>query len=68
MQTTEIAMHDRSHRTFLETALEGPDGCLGLTINITDVLAAITGFQGLDYPFEPTADDPCKSICMSVLP
>ena len=28
-------------------------GCLDLLINITDVLSAITGFQGLDYPFEP---------------
>ena len=48
--------------------LEGPDGCLDLTINITDVLAAITGFQGLDYPFEPTADDPCDSTCGNPLP
>lgn len=43
-------------------------GCLDMTINITDVLAAVTGFQGLDYPFERTADNPCESMCVSPLP
>ena len=43
-------------------------GCLDLLINITDVLSAVTGFQGLPYPFERTAEDPCKSTCVNPLP
>lgn len=42
--------------------------CLDLKINITDVLAAVAGFQGLSYPFEPTANDPCDSACVSPWP
>lgn len=43
-------------------------GCLDLLINITDVLSGIVGFQGLGYPFEPTAADPCDSTCANPLP
>ena len=42
--------------------------CVDLTINVTDVLASLSGFSGLDYPFTPTADDPCDSTCLNVLP
>ena len=41
-------------------------GCLDLTINVTDVLSSLAGFMGLDYPFTPTASDPCDSSCASV--
>ncbi len=43
-------------------------GCLDLFINIADVLFSISGFQGLSYPFVPTADDPCASTCLNPLP
>lgn len=43
-------------------------GCLDLRLNITDVLAGVTGFQGLDYSFDPTAEDPCDSTCISPIP
>lgn len=43
-------------------------GCLDLRVNITDVLATVTGLQGLDYQFEPTAEDPCESTCINPLP
>ena len=43
-------------------------GCLDLLISITDALRAISGFQGLDYPFEPSAPDPRDSTCVSPLP
>ena len=39
-----------------------------LTINVTDVLASLSGFVGLGYPFAPTASDPCDSMCPAVLP
>ena len=42
--------------------------CLDLVINISDVLFALAGFQGLSYPFAPTASDPCDSKCVSPLP
>ncbi len=42
--------------------------CLDLVINITDVSASIAGFQGLSYPFDRKADDPCDSPCMHPLP
>ncbi len=42
--------------------------CLDLTINVTDVLASLSGFVGLDYPFTPTAADPCNSTCPGVSP
>ncbi len=48
--------------------LEGPDGCIDLTINISDVVSAISGFQGLDYPFEPSALNACDSTCPNPLP
>ncbi len=48
--------------------LEGPDGCIDLVTNITDVLQAISGFTGLDYPFVPSAIDPCDSTCPNPLP
>ncbi len=41
--------------------------CLDLFINITDVIQAVSGFQGLSYAFEPTAADPCDSTCDSPL-
>ena len=43
-------------------------GCLDLQINITDVLFALGGFQGFSYPFEPSATDPCDSLCSNPLP
>ena len=43
-------------------------GCPDLVINITDVLSAVSGFQGLDYPFAPTALAPCDSTCKSPRP
>ena len=43
-------------------------GFLDLIINITDVLKAVTGFQGVPYPFEPSAADLCNSTCVSPLP
>ena len=43
-------------------------GCLDLTINITDVLSGVLGFQGIGYSFEPTAPDPCDSTCANPLP
>ncbi len=42
--------------------------CLDLTVNVTDVLASLAGFVGLDYPFTLTAADPCDSTCPNVLP
>ncbi|MCH7872694.1 MAG: hypothetical protein IID33_13440 [Planctomycetes bacterium] len=42
--------------------------CLDLKINVTDVLASLAGFVGLNYPFTPTAADPCGSTCPNVLP
>ncbi len=42
--------------------------CLDLKINMTDVLFAVRGFQGLLYPFQPTADDPCDSTCINPIP
>ncbi len=42
--------------------------CLDLRINITDVLASVIGFQGLMYPYEPKAADPCDSPCANPLP
>ncbi len=43
-------------------------GCPDLIINISDVMHAVGAFQGLSYPFEPTADDPCDSTCVNPLP
>lgn len=43
-------------------------GCLDLVINITDALRGIGAFQGLPYPFTPTAVDPCDSTCVNPLP
>lgn len=43
-------------------------GCLDLIINITDVLSGVSGFQGLVYPFAPSAPTPCGSICPNPLP
>jgi len=42
--------------------------CVDLVINIADVLFALSGFQGLSYPFEPSALDPCNSTCFGPLP
>ncbi len=42
--------------------------CLDLMINVTDVLASLAGFVGLNYPFTATAADPCDSTCSNVLP
>ena len=42
--------------------------CVDLKINVTDVLSSLAGFVGLDYPFTPTAGDPCNSTCPNVLP
>ena len=42
--------------------------CLDLKINVTDVLSSLSGFVGLDYPFGPTAADPCDSTCSNPLP
>ncbi len=39
-------------------------GCLDLTINISDAVSALGGFQGLPYAFEPSAPDPCDSLCV----
>ena len=44
-----------------------PD-CLDLIINISDVLKAVARFQGLPYPYEPSAADPCDSKCGNPLP
>ena len=44
-----------------------PD-CLDLRINVTDVLASIAGFTGIDYPFVTSALDPCDSTCPNPLP
>ena len=41
---------------------------LDLKINIADVLASLAGFQGLNYPFTPTATAPCTSPRPNVLP
>ena len=60
------AFGDPSNLTKLRGDLE--PGCLDLTINITDVLAAVTAFQGIPYPFAPTAPDPCLSKCPAILP
>ncbi len=43
-------------------------GCLDMVINISDIMHAVGAFQGLSYPFEPTADDPCDSTCINPLP
>ena len=43
-------------------------GCPDLIINMSDVLFAVAGFQGLGYPFTPTAEDPCASTCPNPLP
>ena len=32
------------------------------------VLFALSGFQGLSYPYEPSALDPCDSTCANPLP
>ena len=40
-------------------------GCLDLVIDISDILNALQGFEGLDYRFEPTAPDPCDSTCFN---
>ena len=37
--------------------------CLDLLMNISDVLADVGAFQGLPYPFEPPAEDPCRTEC-----
>ncbi len=42
--------------------------CPDLLINMSDVLFAVTGFQGIAYPFEPSAPDPCDSPCPSPFP
>ena len=42
--------------------------CPDLVINISDVLFALSGFQGLSYSFEPSALDPCDSTCGNPLP
>lgn len=42
--------------------------CLDFQINISDALACITAFQGLPYPFEPTAATACESTCAPILP
>ena len=42
--------------------------CLDLLINVSDVLSSLAGFVGLNYPFAPTAADPCDSACPFVLP
>ncbi len=48
--------------------LEGPNGCLDMVINITDVLLSVNGFQGLSYGFSPQVADPCDSPCVNQLP
>ena len=42
--------------------------CVDLLINISDALQAVNAFSGLDYPFPPSADDPCDSVCVIPLP
>ena len=42
--------------------------CADLLINITDVIGAVAGFQGVSYPCAPSAAGPCDSACKSVLP
>ena len=42
--------------------------CLDFHINISDALAGISGFQGLTYPFAPTAALACESTCLPILP
>lgn len=37
--------------------------CPDLLINIADALLALTGFAGLNYPFNPSFTDPCDSPC-----
>ena len=42
--------------------------CIDLTINVSDAIAALRGFQGLPYSFAPTASSPCSSTCANPLP
>ena len=51
-----------------KTRAELEPGCPDLVINITDVMQCVNAFQGLLYPFEPTALDPCDSLCVNPLP
>ena len=37
--------------------------CPDLLINISDAMLAVTGFQGLPYPFSPNVTDPCDLPC-----
>ena len=39
--------------------------CVDLLVNISDAQHALSGFQGLPYPFTPSTADPCDSPCMS---
>jgi streptogramin lyase len=43
-------------------------GCLDLVVKISDVLFAVEGFRGFEYPFVPSAADPCDSTCGNPLP
>ncbi len=43
-------------------------GCLDALINISDAVSALTGFQGLTYPFDPSAADACDSTCDPLSP
>ncbi len=55
-------------RSIVKPRADLEPGCLDLVINMSDLLYAIAAFQGLDYPFEPTALDPCDSTCVNPLP
>ncbi|MCH7591419.1 MAG: hypothetical protein IH989_01385 [Planctomycetes bacterium] len=37
--------------------------CVDLVVGIPDVLRVIRAFQGLPYPYPPSAMDPCDSTC-----
>ncbi len=53
--------------SIVKTRADLQPGCLDLIVNISDVLRGVNGFQGLDYPFLPSAPDPCDSMCLSPL-
>jgi hypothetical protein len=51
-----------------KTRAELEPGCADLLINISDVLHAQLGFEGIPYPFVWTTLDPCDSPCANPLP
>ena len=54
--------------SIVKTRADVEPACVDIVINITDVLQALKGFQGLDYSFEPSALNPCDSTCENPLP